>query len=932
VNPIEKHLSPDEIEWLLEGRLPEGRITPPSDERQVAAEHVAGCGPCRKLLTAHELAREEVRRSKAANDVHVGESCPSEHEWWELAAGLASESRAAELVELAIHCEACALLLRDASEMLSANTTEAESREIESLESATEAWQRAVAARLRGANRQATPTARPARRRAAFLLAAAAIAALAFFGLLLVQTRTSSVDRLLAEAYSERRPVELRIAGASHAPVRQHRSGAGSALSKPAALLRSEYLIKENLETRPDDPFWLAAKGRAEILDWNYEEAIRSLSHALEATPESPELLRDLATAYFQRAEAEGRPTDYGQAVELLGRALAAQPNDPVSLFNRAIASERLFAFEQAIADWERYLQLDPEGDWAREANDRLQAVRRRLDRSSAPEILEDPEAAIRELEGGLPALDDYLDVALTRWLPRLQQPSERRALSVLAEALVNRHGDTWLRDVLSLPLSPRLQEGLAAIADAARLRGEGRFDAALDRANDASASLSQEGCAACVLRARWETAYALQRAQRGRDCLDEARSAFDSTPKDYLWLRTQLILETTACSLMVGELDAARHAAAEALRVARTADYELLLLRSLYFAGVAVGRDDPPLAWSYFFEGLERHWSGTYRPFMVYQFYAEMAYTPEREGEWHLSTTLSREAVTHMSRTPNRLLEAMARHSLGVAAHLAGDPVLAEKELARAARFFDALPPSVVNRTFRFSAEVYRASLESQDGRPDVALERLLSAAPPNPRDVSQYWIWLHFYRTLGHAFLRDDRVEDAERAVRAALSISEMALSSLSDDRDRTLWERQSGQVYRTLVELELAKGESDRALEVMEWYRAAPLRETGSRDVASELDFSTLASTATLPPMHLVRDTVPTLSDASVVSYARLSSGLFAWVFDDRGIRAERLAPSSEDIDRLARRFHRLCSDPTSDIEEVRELGADLSVFIT
>src|SRR6266567_2972047 len=144
-----------------------------------------------------------------------------------------------------------------------------------------------------------------------------------------------SAVQLLAQAYTERRTIEVRVPGAKYAPLRVERSNAGSNLDKSESLLKAEALISENLRKTPNDPIWLQAKARADLLDGNYDAAIKTLQRALEAQPESPQLLIDLGSAYFVRAKFADRAIDYGNAIESLGKALAKTPDDAVALFNR---------------------------------------------------------------------------------------------------------------------------------------------------------------------------------------------------------------------------------------------------------------------------------------------------------------------------------------------------------------------------------------------------------------------------------------------------------------------------------------------------------------------------------------------------------------------------------------------------------------------
>ncbi len=276
--------------------------------------------------------------------------------------------------------------------------------------------------------------------------------------------RTPSADQLLAQAYTERRTLEVRIPGAKYAPMRVERGG-GSNFDKPESLLKAEALIGENLRTNPNDPTWLQAKARADLLDGNYESAIKTLQRALETQTGSPELLTDLGSAYFQRAESADRPIDYGNAIEELGKALAKTPDDPVALFNRALACERMFLFTQAVDDWQHYLRVDPTGPWADDARTRLAALQEKLKKHA--ERLAEPLLTPEEIAKAGPddvtmrkkidaRIEDYLNAAVTEWLPKafpVDQPKNgwysRAALSILAKIASQKHDDQWLLNLL---------------------------------------------------------------------------------------------------------------------------------------------------------------------------------------------------------------------------------------------------------------------------------------------------------------------------------------------------------------------------------------------------------------------------------------------------------------------------------------------------
>jgi len=335
---------------------------------------------------------------KAPGEERGGLNCPEESAWWYVATGQLAESRAAELLEHSTRCDACALLLRQATGDFTDEVTEQEITQISTLPSAQDEWQQSLAQRL-----SATESMRgkqgllsrgltdwfpwPHRSvfRWAWVYAAAAIMLLVAGAWLLQTRREPSINQLIAHAYTEQRPFELRIADAAYGPVRQERGGERSALAEPAGLLRAKYIIKERLAARPNDEAILAASGRVELLEGHYDEAIRTFGRLLDTHPDSPPLLTDLATAYCQRAAAVDSAVDYGQSIELFGRVLAKKPDDPVALFNRAIALERVHAYNEAIHDWEHYLRVDASGDWAAEAQLRLGELREKMKARERP-------------------------------------------------------------------------------------------------------------------------------------------------------------------------------------------------------------------------------------------------------------------------------------------------------------------------------------------------------------------------------------------------------------------------------------------------------------------------------------------------------------------------------------------------------------------
>ena len=178
------------------------------------------------------------------------------------------------------------------------------------------------------------------------------------FGIWYTQRDTpEKVEKLLAQAYTEQRTMEMRIPYAEHSDIRQKRSGEPeSILNLPVSFRKSAELIDLQLKKNHDDPGWLLLKARLELLEWNYKQALVVLDKIDDPkTIASPEMRMTRALALYQQAEwePERRDQTYGEVINLFGKTLQSTPDDPVALFDRALACEKIYAYECASADLE---------------------------------------------------------------------------------------------------------------------------------------------------------------------------------------------------------------------------------------------------------------------------------------------------------------------------------------------------------------------------------------------------------------------------------------------------------------------------------------------------------------------------------------------------------------------------------------------------
>jgi len=556
----------------------------------------------------HKSVQSEILRLGVPSIVPTGPDCVDETEWFNVAGGLLPEAKTRELMKHAAQCGHCGPLLKNAAETLSDEVTPSEETLLASLRSTRLEWQKNMAATLRGdlrKRRQKTSWWRAvlAWPTPAYAFAGiAAVAIVAWIGLRILHP--PSAEQLLAQAYSERRTMEVRIPGAKYAPMQAERGTQRSDFDKPQPLLKAEFLIAENLGKNPNDPVWLQARARADLLNGNYDSAIKSLQRALETQPNSPGLLTDLGSAYFVRAKATERPIDYGYAINSLGRALAKSPDDPIALFNRALACEQMFLYAQAMDDWEHYLRIDRQGAWAEEARKRLATIQEKFNKrqqSEADPLLTPSEIANDIQDSALQdridaRIEEYLHVALTEWLlqafpasPVEPSKDSRVALATLAEITLRKHDDSWLTDLLGHTAGLQFSSGLQALSASVAADDRGDYSSANNFAQHAVQLLRTAASPAGELRARAEEVYSDHLLWEGQRCILLLRSLEEPlSSNSYGWLQGQMSLEKSNCASIVGDLGTYEKAIGAGIREAQTHHYTSLFLRGLGFQALS--------------------------------------------------------------------------------------------------------------------------------------------------------------------------------------------------------------------------------------------------------------------------------------------------------------------------------------------------------
>jgi len=948
IQPRDKHLDNVEIDAFVSPSLEPDAEKANEPILQRVRQHIEGCEGCKRKVLIHQAVQKEITQSGSMKEMPPGPDCEIDTNWTEVVAGLLSESKTTALISHASQCGSCGPRLRKAAETLSDEATPAEMEVLSQLQNAEPAWPKQMVQTMK---KQDQPKRRSAGWRAylrfpKLVFAGAASTAVALAGwLALVIFHPVPVDQLLAQAYTEKRTLELRIPGAENSKIQVERGSR----KPPSSLRKAEALIGENLKKNPSDARWLQAEGRAYLLEGNSDEAVKSLEQARESDADSPFLMADLGSALYVRNRGRDREIAY----DWLSKALVKAPEDPTILFNRAIVGESINMLEQSEADWEHFLRVENGGLWAEEARERLKKVQEKLETQKrarsqlllTPSELEAQPNSRQVYEIVDARIEEYLHDAILEWLPRAY-PSDsheypdlgaRTALGVLSKIMHSSHRDAWLEDLMANSLEPDFGAAVKNLSAALAANDRGAYDEAHRQAALAERLFTKQNNWAGVLQTRFQRLFALQFIRNGQRCTQlSAETSRSVLHTSYTWLQAQVLLEESACLTTNADIGQARSKVGKALAIARDNAYGGTALRCLNFSAAAAAQvGDMRASWNQVLEGLNAFWAGNYPPVRGYSLYTSLAFLAERTSCSHVQVAAWAQAISLIDSDADLLQRGMAHFYLAQAAMDAHLLSVFDREYREYNRLLDIAPPGAAERADRDEVQLTTARLEVRRGYLHQAQGRLKALLGNIQRSGNSYRA-ADFYATLGQLELQLGVNEDADRHLRSGLLVTEHIRGTLHTEKERMEWERKASPIYRALVEEKLREGDATNALEIWEWYVGSAVREPETATLISparRLFNRASVDEFEIPTLTKVTTNLPRITRQTVLSYALLTDGVAIWAFDNRGVSYAYVHRGPQEIEWMARHFSELCADPTSSLEIVQKYGRELyNILIT
>jgi len=948
---LDQHLNNDQIQELLSLAVSENGSR--LDRRVVQTDvqdHLNACEECRSKLQASLARMQQFLVLGRAPERERGSLCPSEDVWVEVAAGLEG-SHAETHLSHAVQCDYCGPLLKEAAETFDDGLTEAEESAIAHLQTSTPHWQRTFAAKLQHGNSTVEEKVGRASRsgwvwtkRLAFASVAAGLLVFcAWFGRE-VFARTQPA-RLIADAYTERRALEIRIEGAPYVRLTQERGGGNEQdrMNRPA-LLKAEAEIAQRLRSHPDDVRWLQASGRASLLEddaASSEAAIGTLEKALRLVPNDRSISVDLASAYLLRGEFLNRKEDYGRAVEILGKTISVAAGDETAEFNYAIALERNQFKNDAKMAWEAFLKNYPNSPWKQEAQDHLARVLKEIrdqeGRSNAPlDTVEEAATAFEthnetEISKIDSRIEEYQDLAIQRWLPQLLVEGDERnrsamradtALHELAAFLADRHRDPWLMELLHADRSvPEVRQAIEKLSASTAEIETSDVSKARQDAFEAHSLFHRHQVPAGETRAQLVLILAHQYEHQDHPCESLAQEVQrNRAVTRYPWIFTQVLLEDSICASVSDRQ--ALQAAESAMDLAKSHDYPILAMRAYSIeSGLYSALGDPHRAWESSAKALNVFWGGPYPRLRGYNALILMDEINLPQEQWFLQTAILREAMPMVENDPRAMMVAVGQARLGQAFLRTGDFGEAERCYRTAQSLLNAAPQGMQREALKAEVGLGYAKVELMRGKPTVALELLEQLRPVLSR-IPNDPLRLDFHQSVGMAELRAGHLPAAEIELRLAATLTEKGLSQLENQEDRWKWSHQNGAAYRALVEAELHDNPR-QAFADWEWYKGAALRAQGPR-----IPNHSTGTAVFLPSADDKRLTfMDSGNGTALLSFVLFPNGYAIWVSNGSVLKEKWVPLKESDLSSQVAEFAEYCSDPHSDASRIRSEGGAL-----
>src|SRR5216683_6479873 len=899
VNQQPEHLSDAQItEYLSES----GEGSPVRSNQWMEA-HLEGCEECtRRVLSAFPVFVGFGPRDRVS--AGPDPECPLPETLDEIAAGIASSEITAHNLRHVSDCDFCGPLLRDLLEQYSPNVAPEDEALLAEVQKSAKPWRKMM---VRKIMEETKPDPGPSwwalMMRPWVLAGTTAATLLTGVGLMTVPAMLASkdlkkADSLLAAASTAHdRITPVRVTAVPYSDYHPQ-LGPGDSVQNnildDSNFLQAKILVKSKIASASGrtDPRWLQLKARIALMEGgadNLKVAEKSLNEAIARASDNPSLRIDLAATYFKQdfanPKSSGQLPPFARTIDVLNDILKkpglASQDKAVALFDLAYASEQIGLLDTEDETWSDYLKLDSSGDWAREAREARERLKKVVKIPTLGPQVEDPSGFLglsdKEAEA---RLEQYIDIALRKWLhPAVEFPSgdEAHALRRLAEmTAAPEHFDPLLKDFLG-----KLTKADLPAIDALSAARENNLNDHYDddgtelKSNKAARWFAGRGNLPGELLIGFETTYRIRRGLKGTACLPEIKRMSSRLPAGkYHWLEGQVMLEMAQCANLLTDYKQAETSLLRSREIAKQYDFPDLSLRVMGIeASIKRLQRDYQGAWLECMKGLEQYWKNPRSPERLYQFYSVLSQTARDSNLPRAAEALLRQQIKIRENYFKGDTLMLATLHMRLADNLRDDETPGaisgevESETKQAMELVREAPNRNTGQKYLLYGEILFADKKLQraeestgpEQKRQQALLALQSIEPVRSLlDNQDDFLQLDFHRVRANAERQLGRMNEAVVDYQSALERSELALRAIRDNVSRARWILKTDEIDHGLTWTLLRRKEDTKALYVWERLRSRSLAPDNDGDPPlKSLELENAAFVPAAPPvseMHL------------------------------------------------------------------------------
>lgn len=775
------------------------------------------------------------------------------------------------------------------------------------------------------------------------------------------QSETELALTYLNNAYKLERPLESRITNFDYAPVKNTRGDSQNNTDK-IELDRAEKLL---LDAAADNPTAenLHSLSRVYLAKKEFDEARKQLEKAAKLAPENAQILCDLGTAWAETGKRTTADEERGKRLKALATsldkydaALKLNPQLAEASFNRALSLELLNLPSQTQAAWRKYLELDKNSSWIKEARRRLQILESQKTRElSSDELKTVFLNAFRQKndEEAWRLLSQNRELITGKYLPQklvmsfVENGANEEildALKYLGELEKTRNGDFFAAELAEFyATAPTakfelLKKAQTAMQNGYKLCEEGKFRQAAEQFTTArKLFLQAEDYIEANTVSQYFIAYCLYVTDQRSQAVEQFRRIDEFTKtKNYKWLNLMNFYWLTGAKEFLAEISKTEVKNEYEKSLAQAQKMEDSYLTQQFLLNLA-SRSDSVSQESEKLSYLQKLFEISNTPkASLRQKVRNLGYGLEMLLDTHLdafSQAVAVETVELTEQTNDNLFPIYAQINAGVVHTQTGDFDEARKWLLTAKQNAQTVSEESERKNLSAKSLLKLGHLERKIGNFQQAAEDYDEADKILKTTATPIFLYeLQKSRLLTFQALGDDA--EVEKQISAVLNLAEKYRTQILEEQERNTFFNNEQTIYDIAVEHEFRQGRNDKAFDYAEISNSRSLLDwlkKGANVVRSQKKTEVLFDSST-KPYSLAEIRVEMPPNVQILQYTVLEKRVLIWAISKENVAVVPVEIESDVLREKVENYLKLLQSGDTDKQlEAQNLSAELYNFL-